>query len=117
MLVVSRKKNESIVISDDLEVVVVEIQGDTVQLGIVAGWCEDAPSESPPPEPPKEHSPSPSKTIVLSRKKNESIVISDEIMIIVVEIRGDKVRLAVEAPLPMTPQRREEWEARRRESE
>ena len=31
--------------------------------------------------------------LVLSRKKNESIVINDDITIVVVEIRGDKVRL------------------------
>ena len=36
--------------------------------------------------------------LVLSRKKNESIVINDNITIVVVEIRGDKVRLGVEAP-------------------
>ena len=34
--------------------------------------------------------------LVLSRKKNESIVINDDITIVVVEIRGDKVRLGVE---------------------
>ncbi len=36
--------------------------------------------------------------LVLSRKKNESIVIDDKIVITVVEIRGDKVRLGIEAP-------------------
>lgn len=36
--------------------------------------------------------------LVLSRKKNESIVIDDAIVITVVEIRGDKVRLGIEAP-------------------
>ena len=36
--------------------------------------------------------------LVLSRKKNESIVINNDITIVVVEIRGDKVRLGVEAP-------------------
>ena len=36
--------------------------------------------------------------LVLSRKKNESIVIDNDITIVVVEIRGDKVRLGVEAP-------------------
>lgn len=36
--------------------------------------------------------------LVLSRKKNESIVINDDITIVVVEIKGDKVRLGVEAP-------------------
>lgn len=36
--------------------------------------------------------------LVLSRKKNESIVINDEIIITVVEIQGDKVRLGIQAP-------------------
>lgn len=36
--------------------------------------------------------------LVLSRKKNESIVINENIIITVVEIRGDKVRLGIQAP-------------------
>ena len=36
--------------------------------------------------------------LVLSRKKNESIIIDDHITIPVVEIRGDKVRLGIQAP-------------------
>ena len=35
--------------------------------------------------------------LVLSRKKNESIIINDDITIVVVEIRGDKVRRGIEA--------------------
>lgn len=49
--------------------------------------------------------------LVLSRKKNESIVINDEITIVVVEIRGDKVRLGVEAPREVPVHRREVYEA------
>jgi len=36
--------------------------------------------------------------LVLSRKRNESIVIDDHIVITVVEVKGDKVRLGIEAP-------------------
>lgn len=36
--------------------------------------------------------------LVLSRKKNECIIIDENIVITVVEIRGDKVRLGIEAP-------------------
>lgn len=52
--------------------------------------------------------------IVLSRRKNESIVINDEITIVVVEIRGDKVRLGVEAPKECPVHRHEVYEAIRR---
>ena len=49
--------------------------------------------------------------LVLSRKKKESIVINDDITIVVVEIRGDKVRLGVEAPKEVTVHRREVFDA------
>jgi carbon storage regulator len=52
--------------------------------------------------------------LVLSRKKNESIVINDDITIVVVEIRGDKVRLGVDAPKEVPVHRREVFDAIRR---
>ena len=52
--------------------------------------------------------------LVLSRKKNESIVINNDITIVVVEIRGDKVRLGVEAPKEVPVHRHEVYEAIRR---
>jgi len=52
--------------------------------------------------------------LVLSRKKNESIIINDDITIVVVEIRGDKVRLGVEAPKEVPVHRNEVYEAIRR---
>jgi carbon storage regulator len=54
------------------------------------------------------------RMLVLSRKKNESIVINDDITIVVVEIRGDKVRLGVEAPKEVPVHRREVFDAIRR---
>jgi carbon storage regulator len=45
--------------------------------------------------------------LVLSRKKNESIVIDEDIVVTVVEIRGDKVRLGIEAPRDIPVHRRE----------
>lgn len=45
--------------------------------------------------------------LVLSRKKNESIVIDDRIVLTVVEIRGDKVRLGIEAPREVPVHRKE----------
>ncbi len=55
--------------------------------------------------------------LVLSRKKNESIVINNEITIVVVEIRGDKVRLGVEAPREVPVHRREVFDAIQRNLE
>lgn len=49
--------------------------------------------------------------LVLSRKKNESIVINDNITIVVVEVRGDKVRLGIEAPKDVPVHRKEIYEA------
>jgi len=49
--------------------------------------------------------------LVLSRKKNESIIINDHIVVTVVEIRGDKVRLGIDAPKDVTVHRREVYEA------
>ncbi len=52
--------------------------------------------------------------LVLSRKKGESIVINNDITIVVVEIRGDKVRLGVEAPKEVPVHRREVYDAIKR---
>jgi carbon storage regulator len=49
--------------------------------------------------------------LVLSRKKNESIIINDNIVVTVVEIRGDKVRLGIDAPKDVSVHRREIYEA------
>ena len=49
--------------------------------------------------------------LVLSRKKNESIVINDSITIVVVEVRGDKVRLGIDAPKDVSVHRKEIYDA------
>jgi carbon storage regulator len=49
--------------------------------------------------------------LVLSRKTSEQIVIHDNIVITVVEVRGDKVRLGIEAPTDIPVRRREVYEA------
>ena len=54
--------------------------------------------------------------LVLSRKKNESIIINDDIVIVVVEIRGDKVRLGVEAPKEVPVHRREVYDSIQRQN-
>lgn len=53
--------------------------------------------------------------LVLSRKKDEKIVIGDNITIMVIEIRGDKVRLGIDAPREVTVHRQEVYEAIQRE--
>jgi carbon storage regulator len=55
--------------------------------------------------------------LVLSRKKNESIVIDDDIKIVVVEIRSDKVRLGVESPKKVPVHRKEVFDAIRRDEQ
>lgn len=55
--------------------------------------------------------------LVLSRKKNESIMINSDIKIVVVEIRGDKVRLGIEAPKEHEVHRQEVYDAIKRNDE
>lgn len=49
--------------------------------------------------------------LVLSRKKNESIVINDSIVITIIEVRGDKVRLGIQAPREVPIHRSEVYDA------
>lgn len=49
--------------------------------------------------------------LVLSRKKNETIVINNDITVTVVEIRGDKVRLGIVAPKDVPVHRQEVYDA------
>lgn len=53
--------------------------------------------------------------LVLSRKLNESIIIDDQIKITIVEIRGDKIRLGIEAPKNVSVHRREVYDAIQRQ--
>ena len=55
--------------------------------------------------------------LVLSRKKDERIIIGDQITVMVIEIRGDKVRLGIDAPKEVTVHREEVYEAIRREQQ
>lgn len=54
--------------------------------------------------------------LVLSRKRDESIVIDDDIIITIVDIRGDKVRLGIDAPQDKSVHRREVYEALKRDT-
>lgn len=53
--------------------------------------------------------------LVLSRKRDESIMISDNIEIVIVDIRGDKVRLGITAPKEIPVHRKEIYNAIQRE--
>ena len=54
--------------------------------------------------------------LVLSRQRDESIIIGDNIVITIVDVRGDKVRLGIEAPIEVSVHRREVYEAIQREN-
>lgn len=55
--------------------------------------------------------------LVLSRQRDESIIIGDDIKITIVDIRGDKVRLGIEAPTSIPVHRQEVYEAIQRENQ
>ncbi|MDP1561943.1 MAG: carbon storage regulator CsrA [Pirellulaceae bacterium] len=55
--------------------------------------------------------------LVLSRHRDESIMIGDNVMITIVDIRGDKVRLGIEAPQDIPVHRQEVYEAIKRENQ
>lgn len=54
--------------------------------------------------------------LVLSRHRDESIMIGDDVVITIVDIRGDKVRLGIEAPQDIPVHRQEVYDAIQREN-
>lgn len=54
--------------------------------------------------------------LVLSRQRDESIIIGDNIVVTIVDIRGDKVRLGIDAPTEVPVHRREVYDAIQREN-
>jgi len=55
--------------------------------------------------------------LVLSRHRDESIIIGDDVVVTIVDIRGDKVRLGIQAPQDVPVHRQEVYEAIKRENE
>ena len=55
--------------------------------------------------------------LVLSRQRDESIIIGDNVVVTIVDVRGDKVRLGIEAPREVSVHRREVYEAIQRENQ
>ncbi|MFM7055292.1 MAG: carbon storage regulator CsrA [Planctomycetota bacterium] len=54
--------------------------------------------------------------LVLSRQSDEAIIIGDNIRVTIVEVRGDKVRIGIDAPRDVTVHRQEIYDAIRRDS-
>src|SRR5262245_39032097 len=70
-------------------------------------------ADSPPrPRPVRKEPP----MLVLSRQRDESIIIGDNIVVTIVDIRGDKVRLGINAPTEIPVHRQEIYEAIQREN-
>ena len=55
--------------------------------------------------------------LVLSRHRDESIMIGDDVVVTIVDIRGDKVRLGINAPQDVPVHRQEVYEAIQRENQ
>ena len=53
--------------------------------------------------------------LVLSRQRDERIMIGDNVVVTIVDIRGDKVRLGIEAPNEVPVHRQEVYEAIKRD--
>lgn len=114
MLVLTRKFGEHIMIGDHITITVARIVGKRVSLQTRAPKNVSVQrQETPLRSGPTSHS-TECSMLVLSRKKNESIVINNDITIVIVEIRGDKVRLGIEAPKEMPVHRREVYDAIKR---
>lgn len=55
--------------------------------------------------------------LVLSRQKDESIMIGNDVEITIVDVRGDKIRLGITAPREISVHRKEVWEAIQKEKQ
>lgn len=55
--------------------------------------------------------------LVLSKQKDESIMINDDIEVTIVDVRGDKVRLGITAPKTVSVHRKEIYEAIQKEKD
>ncbi len=140
MLVISRQRDESIVIGDDVEVIAVEIRGEKVRLGVIAPRhiaihrkevyeaikngnqqvTERKPSEDGDvlhkgEDGGPKRSAARRVGLVLTRHRYESIMIGDEVELTVVDIRrgvrGNTVRLGVTALRHVTVHRKEVYQA------
>ena len=129
MLVLSRKLNEKILIGGDITIQVVKVSRNRVRIATDApdgvritrgASIEQAPTTGTTgsfgaasgnvavmERPATTSTQSDGLGLVLSRKEGERILIGDEIALTIVDIRGDKVRIGVEAPRDVTVHRAE----------
>ncbi len=117
MLVLSRQRDESIIIGKMLvTITVLEVKGRLVRLGIRAADLGIRRKEVIPPG----TRPSPPTDgggyLVLSRRVDQEILIGDNIELLIVDIRGDKVRIGIEAPKDVPVHRQEVYEQIQKEN-
>ena len=128
MLVLSRYRDESIMIGDNASITIVDIRGDKVRLGI------DAPREievhrqevfnaivrqgkaAIDPFNTAAQNENSGSMLVLSRHRDETILLGNDVSITIVDIRGDKVRLGIDAPKDIPVHRQEVYDAIKREN-
>ena len=121
MLVLSRYRNEVITIGNDIRVAVAEIRGAKTRIRIEAppevsiyreelyeaiqcGTSRWQRTTIPMLAPGK------NQGLILTRKTDEAIRIEDDIRLVIVEIRGDRVRIGIEAPRSVSVHRQEVYE-------
>jgi carbon storage regulator len=126
VLILSRLRGETVVIGDDVRVTVADIRGHKVRLAVLAP-CGTAVHREEVYRAIAEEiggGPVPSGgdlsgvygNLVLTRKKDEKIRIADDVTVMVIEVRGDKVRLGIDAPREVSVHREEVYNAIRRRS-
>lgn len=117
MLTLSRKKDEGIVIGDAIFVTIADIRGDKVQFAIKAPLEIPIHRQEVYEENMQENvSQRNEMLVVISRKRNESIVIGRNTIITVIDIRGDKMRIGIEVPKETPIHRQEVYEAVQKEN-
>jgi len=104
----SRLKDEAIMLGDDIEITIIDIRGDYVRLGLHVTQTISVRM--------KESSDTIKKNnkqglLVIRCKKNESVMIGDDIEVIIVDVRGDKARIGLVAPKPVPVHRKEIYDA------
>lgn len=116
MLVLSRCRQESVIIGDRaVTIEVLDVRGRIVRLGITAPNFGVLRGEKAVGDERPQPRIGGGGFLVLSRKKEEWILIGDNFKIVVSDIRGDKVRLGIEAPDEVPVHRNEVFEAIQRE--